>query len=478
MIPPSLHARRFWGRCLQTGALAGAILAQAAAPHGLEAQDTGGPAQQSLTDPQRRDLSLEEALRRAEANNPRYRQAVNDLALNRLDRSDAWLSLLPTPQLTALSTGMSWNLQTVAQNIFGEFEENPDRRMIQSSSSAQRLGASLFFDFRQVLNLRNQEMQAIVREVSATAERRLLHAQITGAFLTAQERAGQLALEDELVGRAQQALDLTQRLFALARRDRLDLLSAEIDLADREAQREGVRAELDAAHLALHHLMGSPEREPVVLIPIPFGQVNPASLDEEALVDEALVQSPRVRQAVVQQESAQRGITSHRARWLPTLSVSMNTARQAFQREGGGAFFQPNPGGDWSRNVGFQINLPDLGQGFRIRNDMDRSRIQLRHQAEAVRQVQLEVEREVRNLLQELRQGQRSLVLQERRADLAETRLSLQLEAYGLGRGSYLELQNAQEQAAAARRTALQTRYALERTRLGLEQMLGRPLGG
>jgi outer membrane protein TolC len=204
--------------------------------------------------------------------------------------------------------------------------------------------------------------------------------------------------------------------------------------------------------------------------------VDPDALEDEALVEEALRSSPRIRQATLQQESAQRGLASHRARWLPTVSVSMVTARQAFERDGGGAFFQPNPGGDWSRNIGFQINLPDIGQGFRIRNDMDRSRLELRQQAEGLREVQLEVEQEIRTLLREFRQATRTLELQERRADLAETRQALQLEAYGLGRGSFLELQNAQDQAAAAQRTALQTRYALERTRLGLERVLGRPL--
>jgi len=470
VIPSSIHRRGPWGRLLQGRAVASAFLIGSATPLALTGQDAEGAGRHPLT--------LEEALRRAEINNPRYQQAVNDLTLNRLDRSDAWLSLLPTPQVTVLSTGMSWNLQTVAQNIFGEFEENPDRRMIRSSSSAQRFGGSLVFDFRQVLNLRVQDMQAIMRAVTATAEHRMLHAEVTSAFLAAQERAGQLALEDELVRRAQQALELTQRLSVIGRRGRLDVLSAEIDLADREAQREGLRSDLHAAHLALRHAMGSPDHEHVELVLIPLQQLDLVAFDEEALVAEALVRSARLGQAIIQQEIAQRGMTSQRFRWLPTLSVFANTARHTFQRDGGGAFFQPNPGGEWSRNIGFQINLPDLGQGLRIRNDMERSRVQFRHQAEAVRQVQLDVEKEVRGILRELRQGQRSLALQERRANLAETRLALQLEAYGLGRGSFLELQNARDQAAAAKRTTLQTSYALERTRLGLERILGRPFGG
>jgi outer membrane protein TolC len=170
---------------------------------------------------------------------------------------------------------MSWNLQTVAQNIFGEFEENPDRRMIQSSTSVQRFGASLFFDFRNVLSLREQSHRGMTREVTAMAERRILETEVTTAFLTVQERTDQLALEDAAVERAERALELTVRLYALARRDRLDVLSAEIDLADREAQREGARAELDAADLLLRQRMGTPDHETWTLVPIPFSGGGP-----------------------------------------------------------------------------------------------------------------------------------------------------------------------------------------------------------
>jgi outer membrane protein TolC len=423
-------------------------------------------------------LTLEEALRRAEAENPRYRQSVNELSLSRIDRSDAWLSLLPTPHISAFSTSMSWNLQTVAQNIFGEFEENPNRRMIQSSSSAQRFGVTLFFDFRNVVNLWQQALEMTVREATVITEQGALQAEVTAAFLTAQEREGQLAVEDWLVQQAEQALEVTRRLYALARRDRLDVLAAEIELADREHQRERAQSDAEAAHLALRHRMGAADWTRFALAPIPFKEIDLASLNEETLVQEALIRSPRVRQALVQQARAERGIASHRARWLPTVSVSMNTARQAFERDGGGAFFQPDPGGDWSRNFVFQFNLPDLGQGLRIRNDLNRARVGLQQQAETVRQVQLDVEQEVRSLLRDLRQGERDLALEKRRADLADERLALQGEVYGMGRGSFLELQNALQQAAAARRTILQTQYTLERTRLGLERVLGRPLDG
>ncbi len=423
-------------------------------------------------------LTLAEALRRAERNNPGYRQTVNDLTLNRLDRSDAWLTLLPTPQFTALSTGMSWNLQTLGTDPFGNPIDNPEARMVQSSTSTQRLGASFVFDFRNILNLRQQETQARLRDVTAETGLRTLRSDVTRSFLDAQERQVQLALEEELLATAERNLELTVRLYQLARRDRMDLLSAELDVAERESQLEAARADAEAAMLALRSLIGDESAMEEVVVPEPLRIFDPASLDDEALVQEALAGSPRVEQALAQEENAARGVSTQRARWLPTLSLSMNTARQEFDVGGGGAFLRPNPAGDWSRNVALQLSFPDVGQYFNIRNDTDRSRIQVRNQEEAVRQVRLELDQEVRGLVRELRQTERTLTLQERRAELAEERRELQFQAYSMGRGTFLELQNASEQAASAQRAALQARYTFERARINLERALGRPLEG
>jgi outer membrane protein TolC len=421
-------------------------------------------------------LTLEEALRRAERSNPGYRQVVNDLELNRLDRSDAWLSLLPTPQVTALATGIGWNLQTLGTDNFGNPIENPEARMVQSSTSTQRLGLSFQVDFRNLLNLRQAATQAELREFTASSQAQTLRAEVTRSFLDAQERQVSLTLEEELLERAQQNLELTRRLYELARRDRMDLISAELDVAERENEVQAAAVALDTARRELRNLMGDLELGDWVLVPEPLADFDASAIDDEAMVAEALRTSPRMLQSDAQLRSSERSISEQRARWLPTMSVSMNTARQAFERDGSGAFLNPNPDADWSRNVQVQLSFPDLGQYFNIRNATARARVQARNQEASLRQVGLEVEQEVRGLLAELQQTRRTLELQERRAELSEERLELQRQAYGLGRGTWLELQNASDQAAQAQRAALQAAYAFERARVNLERALGRPL--
>jgi outer membrane protein TolC len=101
----------------------------------------------------------------------------------------------------------------------------------------------------------------------------------------------------------------------------------------------------------------------------------------------------------------------------------------------------------------------------------------VRNEQEQLRQVRLDVEQDVRSSLVSLRSDHGSLDLQERRASLAEERLQLQLESYRLGSGTFMDLQNASEQAASVQRTLLQRRYQLERALVDLEQTLGMPLG-
>jgi outer membrane protein TolC len=217
---------------------------------------------------------------------------VNDLELNRLDRSDAWLSLLPTPQVTALSTGLAWNLQTLGTDNFGNPIENPEARMVQSSTSTQRFGLGFQVDFRNVLNLRQQETQASLRDLAAVTQLRGLRADVTRAFLDAQEREVSLALEEELLDTAVQNLELTRRLYQLARRDRMDLISAELDLADRESQLEAARTDLGAALLALRNLIGDERLEEIQLVPEEIRVFDPSALDDEALVERRCREAP------------------------------------------------------------------------------------------------------------------------------------------------------------------------------------------
>lgn len=457
---------------VRTVLLASLLLVACPLP-GVGQVPVSGPEPGSSQEPVR--LTLDDAVARALAQNPGYRQTLREMELSALDRRELWLSVLPQPQVDLLTTSMAWNRQRVAEGFFGEVTEREDPGTIHTSRTQQRLGLFVTVDLAEFFQFRGLEETALIREAGATAQGRELHAQVATAFLDVQERAQALELEEELLQVARENRDLARRLYALARRDRIDLVSMELEVAEQEDALERSRTELESARLSLQTLMGDPELGEFQVEPEPLRAMDAETLDEESLVRSGREASPRIRQAEAQRRAAAGTLSRNRARWLPTLTLSAGTTRQGFV-QGGDAFFDLRPDAGWDRAFSLSIRLPDVGLYFNRRTEQRRGEVDLRNRDDALREVRAEVEREIRTLVRELRGAARTLRTQERRTALAEEQVELAREAYRLGRLSYLELREAQGRAAESRRQALAARYSVERGRRELEALLDAPL--
>ena len=95
-----------------------------------------------------------------------------------------------------------------------------------------------------------------------------------------------------------------------------------------------------------------------------------------------------------------------------------------------------------------------------------------------MRQTRLEIERDVRSRLIDLRGAWDSYRLAERSSEIAEERLRLAREGYRLTTVTFSDLQLAIEGAANERRTAINARYDFVAARIALEQVVGGPLDG
>jgi outer membrane protein TolC len=422
-------------------------------------------------------ITLEEAIERAARHNPAFRRATNDLELNALDRRDRWLDILPTPQVTMLNTSMNWTRQTTAVDPFGEPLARDVVEWVQTSRSSQGVGLNLSFNLAEIAQLRQQHARGRGREAAVEAEAHALRAAVGRAFLDLQERIEALDLENEMLRTAEANRDLARELYILGLRDRLDLVSLELDAVEQQHALEESRSGVENARLLLRNLMGDPELREFEIVPLALTSFGggPPALEVERLVGQAIAASPAVRHAEASLAAEERGIDLVRAQWLPTVNVFSNGQRQDFVR-GGDAFFDPAPGGGWDASIGLGVSFPDLGQYFRRRTQRQRTDVAVANSRETLREVRGQVEQDVRRLAGDLQSSARGVGLQERRAALAAERLELTREAYRLGDQSYLELQSAQEQAARATRQLLSARFALERARLELERAVGWPL--
>jgi outer membrane protein TolC len=434
----------------------------------LEARQAQAGPQASDTVP----LTLDDALRRAARNNPAFIRTTNDLELNALDRRDRWLDILPAPQVTFLSTNMNWSRQTMAEDLFGEPLPREVVEWVQTSRSSQGFGATMSVNMGNFLQLRQQEEQALGRELAVETVEHSLRADVSRAFLDLQERMEVLELEEALLRTASVNRDLARELYVLALRDRIDLVTLELDLVEQEHALDESRAALETARLGLRNLIGDPDLGEFELVPAELTPFDPAELDVSALLEVARTSSPTVRQAQANLRMEERGVNLVRAQWLPTLTVFASSQRQGFVR-GGDAFFDPNPDGGWDGSFGLAVSFPDVGQYFRRRVQRQRTEVAVANSFETLRETRNQLDQDVRSLVNDLRSSARSLEIQERRAGLAAERLELAREAYRLGDESYLELQSAQEQAAQAGRQLLAALYSFERARIELERALG-----
>jgi outer membrane protein TolC len=413
----------------------------------------------------------------AERNNPAYRRAINVLELNQVDSREAWLQLLPRPQLSLLSTNMSWNLQRVGTDPFGNPLPNPEAQMVQSSQSRQQASLGFSFSFADYIQFSGRGDLAATRNVTAASQLHELHADVWRAYLHAQQAQVTAGLEQALLERQALNRDVAGRLYALAQRERIDLLEADLDIAVQEEQLRRARAELSTALLQLRNVIGDAGLEVGEVEPISFRAFDPAGLDDTALVRVALGASPAIALQEAEIRRAGRQITQARyQQWLPTLTVGFAASRNELSRDGGGAFFELNPSGGWDRNLTIGVSFPDLGRYFGNQNRIRSQQVAHLNAEETLRQRRLEVEQSIRTTLVELRSAHASVALQERRVQLAEQRLADRLESYRLGRGTYQDLQAATDAIAAAERALLSARYQLERALVTLEQTLAMPL--
>lgn len=414
-------------------------------------------------------LTLEDAIQRAADNNPGFRQAQYNAALRDIAVDQAWLDLLPQLTVNVLQTGSTWNRTTVAEDFFGRPLENPETRTVQTSSSNQGASIRAALDLRDYLILRQRSAQSRVEHGLLQATAHVLRTDIKLAYLAVLDRQLALDLETDLLERAVTTHATTLELLRLAARGRIDVLAAELDVAEQEGRIERATAALETAKHALRNDIGDATLTNFTVVSPPAPYFDPAGLDEEALLRQALAATPRVVQQTAARDLELRNRSLAQAAWLPTVSFGFGTSRRSFV-EGGGAFLDPLPGDAWDRNFTVALALPDLGQFLNRRLVSARSDLSIRTQDEALRQVRQDVEFEVRSRLVELRSAYRDIGLQERRAALAEERLALLQESSS---ASFMDLQLAANAAADARRQALQAQLSFARSRLALERVLG-----
>jgi len=425
--------------------------------------------------PAARTLSLSEALGIARENNPDYRKKLAEVQTADADRRRALGALFPTLTLNA-STGGYRTRTSTGRDQFGR-PVSDTVRIIEGSNARQSLSLgdlTLFDGGARLRELRAAEAGADASRSGVAAEELRLVGEVTRRYYAALRSQQAIALEERLLQSARESLEATRQLLRVGVRSPVDVLGAEVKIAEAEQAVERARAERRQAELDLRQQMGMFGSEPLALTGSPPAVFDPAGLDADALVARALDTSPRIDRVDAGLRAADQRLGAARAARWPTLSLGASVYRnQNF--EGYRGLYETSPR-DQTLDVGFSLSFPLFNQ-FRTTGAIAQARAgRLTAEVDA-RAERLAVERDVRASLVELENAWHASRAAERTLALARERLEMASQQYRLGSVSFTDLQDSVEGAARAERDALSARFDFAAALATLEEKVGGGVG-
>jgi outer membrane protein TolC len=414
-------------------------------------------------------LTLEEARQIAAEKNPRYREAKNDVATARAGERMGVMAFLPELRLSLGSGGYLSRVLT-GEDEFGKPVRRDDPLNLTGSSSSQQisLGSITLFDGgARYRGLKAARADADATDAAVVLGATTLEAELTRRYYDAKRKGELIRLEEELLKSAEARQAATERLLRIASASPVDLLGAEVAVAEQGRVLESARGESRKAMLALAEEMGVSDAPEWELTSEPPPVLDPTTLDADSLAESALSSSPLLAQLQARAVAGeQRSRAAGATRW-PTVNAQANFGR-SIGTEGYGSFFDPNPLNQ-SMSFGLSVSVP-VFTGYRTTYAVTTARVAALNAREEVHAARLTLEREVRGALIDLENAYRSVQLAERGRDLARRRLELANQQFRIGALKYVDLESVIEQAARAERDAVNARYDFAAARATLEE--------
>lgn len=302
-------------------------------------------------------ITLQEALRRAQANEPNFAAAVAASRTAGLDRSIARAALLPTAR--ALAQG----IYTQPNGTFADSTENiptPNPKFVSNDARPHEYFAQGMVDetlgMAGVAQLRRADAAAAVAEAELEISRRGLVATVSGLYYSAVAAERRVAIAQEAQAEASDFVDLTGKREQQREAAHADVLKAQLQQQQRGRELMDARVAAEKARLDLAVLLFPDPRTPYELA----GAGAPAPLPSVADVQQAAAKNnPELRSALANLQARNADVFGARAAYLPTLGVNLTYGIDANEFAVNGPL---TPDGLRARNLGYStawtVNLP------------------------------------------------------------------------------------------------------------------------
>jgi multidrug efflux system outer membrane protein len=297
-----------------------------------------------------------------------------------------------------------------------------------------------------------------------------LQADIAQTYFRLRSLDGEIATVDRTVRLREESVRVTGRRFDLGDIGEFDLARAKTELATARAEAIGVRRQRATAEHALAVLLGKPASS-FTAPANPLADAAALPMIPSGLPSTLLERRPDIAAAQRTMEAANARIGVARSAMFPALNLSAGAGGV------GTSFAEVFRWSSRSWLLGAALSMPVI-DGGRNRNNVVRSESALEEAVGAYRQSVLAAFAEVEDNLAGLRilagqsaEIEAAVVSARRSAELAQ-------KLYVAGRGSYLELLDAQRNLATVERNAVQLRGDRAITTVALIRALGGGWGG
>lgn len=420
-------------------------------------------------------LTLDKALRLGHAYNPAYLRTENTAHAAGAAVRAGWGALLPRLNLSASVGGGSFTNVT-GQDFYGRPVQLDTAATFRSSSTNQSLGLQFtLFDGFRTLNTAHQAAAQRDADVAAVnAQGAQLVSDIKTGFYNALMNERLIAVEERLLQSARDQLAATQRRFENAGADQVDVLGAQVAVAQQEQAVARQRGEAKKSLLALRQTVGLGDSV-AIAVDGDFPDVfDPSSVDTVQLVTRALGDNPVLAQSVAAAAAAHAAASvAHGARW-PTISGYLTYGR-SMNLNSFGALTEFNP---QNHGISFGVNLNfPLFSGFSTSSQIASANAASANADQTLRQQRLAVQTGVRSALIDLENAYQQSRLADRAAELAGKRLELSRLRYQNGSITFTELQQIVDQAAGTERNVVSARASFATALATLEQRVGGKVG-
>jgi outer membrane protein TolC len=295
-------------------------------------------------------LTFDQALERALSSNEGLKVAKEKVAETQAYVQEAKTNFLPQVNLGYTYTPtQKFPLIRIPAGIFG-----PEEQTFQAAFARQN-NLQLFVNqpiytggrLRSAYGISSSSLDASKLELERT--RQEIEYRVVETFYAALMNKRGVAVADEQILLSQTQLDLAKARFEAGTVARLDVLQAEVELANAKARKIQAQAQVDASMQALRSVLSLPQTQPLTLA---------GSLDEPVVghsrenLDQQLPQRPDLQAFTARRQAAEYSSNLAASEWKPSLSL---TGNMQYQQDNFGSLLSNDT---QSYAFGLQLNVP------------------------------------------------------------------------------------------------------------------------